>query len=184
MIRARKNLDGETAVPSSTRTVEDRADTDEAIVSRNVLVRDTGFHEDGWSGKYTRWNGVGSPSTLPDRAALDLESTALAEDIVPVFERIVLIRITFSSHVDGRGFSLARHLRLLGYRGRLRASGHILADQYAMTRRSGFDEVEIDPALAERQPEEQWLFRANWQSHDYQERLGRCPYIESGGQLD
>ena len=78
--------------------------------------------------------------------------------------------------MDGRGFSLARHLRLLGYRSRLRACGCILADQYAMARRSGFDEVEIDPALAERQSEEQWLFRANWQAHDYQERLGRSPY--------
>ena len=47
-----------------------------------------------------------------------------------------------------------------------------IADQYAMARRSGFDEVEVTAELAKRQPEEQWLFRANlWKEHDYQARL-------------
>ena len=40
-----------------------------------------------------------------------------------------------------------------------------------MARRAGFDEVEIDAALAARQPEEQWQARADWQAHDYQARL-------------
>jgi uncharacterized protein (DUF934 family) len=63
----------------------------------------------------------------------------------------------------------------LGYRGRLRARGHVLADQYAMARRAGFDEVEITAALAARQGQEQWLFRAKWQAHDYQARLRGQP---------
>ena len=138
-----------------------------------ILVRDTGFHHDDWRGEIVRWSREDDYAALPDGAALDVENNALAEDFVSLFERIALIRISFPSHLDGRGFSLARHLRLLGYRGRLRAAGHVLADQYAMARRSGFDEVEIDPALARRQPEEQWLFRADWRKHDYQERLGR-----------
>lgn len=143
--------------------------------SPNILVRDAGFQDDDWPGEFIRWNGEDDHSALPAQAALDVENSARAEDIVPAFERIALIRIVSPSHLDGRGFSLARHLRLLGYRGRLRAAGHILADQYAMARRSGFDEVEIDSAFAQRQPEEQWLFRANWQTHDYQARLGRQP---------
>ena len=179
-----RDLDGETAMPSPTRTAEDRPDRGEAILSRNVLVRDTGFHQDDWPGEFTPWSGDGSLAALTPGAALDVENTVPAEDIVPLFERIALIRIAFPSHMDGRGFSLARHLRLLGYRGRLRASGRILADHYAMIRRSGFDEVEIDPALAARQPEAQWLFRANWQSHDYQERLGRRPHDGSRGTPD
>ena len=138
-----------------------------------ILVRDTGFRDDDWRGEFVQWSGEEDHSALPDLAALDVQNTASAEDIVPLFERIALIRIAFPSHMDGRGFSLARHLRLLGYRGRLRAAGHILADQYTMARRSGFDEVEIDPGFAERQSEEQWLFRADWRTHDYQERLGR-----------
>lgn len=141
--------------------------------SPRILVRDTGFQDDDWRGEFIRWGVEDDRAALPEGAALAVENTVQAEDIVHAFARIVLIRVAFPSHMDGRGLSLARHLRLLGYRGRLRASGHILADQYAMIRRSGFDEVEIEPALAERQPEEQWLFRANWQAHDYQERLGR-----------
>ena len=138
-----------------------------------VLVRDSGFQNDDWCGDFIRWSGEDALAALPTPAALDVENTARAESIVPAFERIALIRVAFPSHMDGRGFSLARHLRLLGYRGRLRACGCVLADQYAMARRSGFDEVEIDRALSERQPEEQWLFRANWRAHDYQGRLGR-----------
>ena len=82
-----------------------------------------------------------------------------------------MIRINFPASADGRGFTLASLLRGVGFQGRLRAKGHILADQYAMARRSGFDEVEIDDDLAARQPEAQWLARANWQSHNYQARL-------------
>ncbi|MEO0764362.1 MAG: DUF934 domain-containing protein, partial [Pseudomonadota bacterium] len=55
--------------------------------------------------------------------------------------------------------------------GRLRAKGHVIADQYAMARRSGFDEVEIADDLARRQPEAHWLARAEWRAHDYQSRL-------------
>ena len=54
---------------------------------------------------------------------------------------------------------------------RLRAAGHVIADQYAMARRAGFDEVEISPDLARRQPQEAWVFRADWRAYDYQNRL-------------
>ena len=84
---------------------------------------------------------------------------------------VPLIRIDFPSFADGRGFTLAAELRRRGYRGRLRAKGHVIADQYAMARRSGFDEVEISADLATRQPEDQWLARANWRAHSYQNRL-------------
>ena len=47
----------------------------------------------------------------------------------------------------------------------------MISDQYAMARRAGFDEVEISDELAARQPEAEWLFRSNWQQHDYQSRL-------------
>ena len=40
-----------------------------------------------------------------------------------------------------------------------------------MARRVGFDEVEIDESLAARQPEDQWLARANWRDNWYQARL-------------
>jgi uncharacterized protein (DUF934 family) len=84
---------------------------------------------------------------------------------------IALIRIAFPAFSDGRGFTLARRLRIMGYTGRLRAQGHVIADQYAMARRCGFDEVEISAELAARQPEDQWQVRADWRAHDYQSRL-------------
>ena len=82
-----------------------------------------------------------------------------------------MIRVDFPSFTDGRGFTIARRLRQMGFTGRLRARGHVIADQYAMARRSGFDEVEIDDALATRQPEDQWRARADWKAHDYQARM-------------
>ncbi len=82
-----------------------------------------------------------------------------------------LIRVAFPTFSDGRGFTHARTLRRMGYAGRLHAVGHLIADQYAMARRSGFDAVEIDADLARRQPEEQWRARADWRAHDHQSRL-------------
>jgi phosphoadenosine phosphosulfate reductase len=72
------------------------------------------------------------------------------------FHRISMIRVPFPSSSDGRGFSVARQLRMLGYRGRLRAVGHVLSDQFRGALRVGFDEVEIPSELAARQPEEHW----------------------------
>ena len=89
-------------------------------------------------------------------------------------DQISLIRVAFPSFADGRGFSIAKRLRLMGYKGRIRAAGHVLADQYALARRAGFDEVEISEDLARRQPEDQWLVHANWAEHDYQSRLRKA----------
>ena len=80
--------------------------------------------------------------------------------------------ITVESFADGRAFSLAKRLRLLGYTGRIRLKGDVLPDQYAMARRSGFDDIEISEAHARRCQEADWVFRADWRNHDYQSRLG------------
>lgn len=129
----------------------------------SVIVRDDGFARDDWSG------GFAPPSANASAKGLALGPDA---DVAGVdLAGVEAIRIVFPKFSDGRGFTLARRLRALGFRGRLRAAGHLIADQYAMARRSGFDEVEIDDALAERQPESQWLARANWRAHDYRSRL-------------
>ncbi|MEX0301892.1 MAG: DUF934 domain-containing protein [Leisingera sp.] len=122
-----------------------------------VIVTDTGFAQDDWTGGYEGAN------------VLELASDANLADVA--LDGVELVRISFPSFADGRGFTLARQLRLKGYEGRLRAFGHVIADQYAMARRSGFDEVELSDELAARQPEDQWLARANWQDHSYQARL-------------
>lgn len=122
-----------------------------------VVVTDSGFGGEDWSDDAENVVVLG-----PD---------AKAEEIEPDLASTSRIRIEFPSFSDGRGFSIARQLRRLGFQGRLRASGHVLSDQYAMARRSGFDEVEISREQATRQPESEWLFRANWSSNDYQSRL-------------
>jgi uncharacterized protein (DUF934 family) len=60
---------------------------------------------------------------------------------------------------------------MFGYVGELRATGPVIADQYAMARRVGFDSVEIPDDLAQRQPQAQWISRADWREHDYQAQL-------------
>ncbi|MFX0544523.1 DUF934 domain-containing protein [Roseovarius sp. S1116L3] len=131
----------------------------------SVIVTDAGFGPDDWTAPIT---------ALEDARAghgIDLASSVDPTELAGRLPEIALIRVDFPSSADGRGFSIARQLRLMGYKGRLRARGHVLADQYSMARRCGFDEVEIDAGLAERQPEDQWLFRADWRAHDYQARL-------------
>lgn len=107
----------------------------------------------------------------PGIRAVDLGPADLATALAGRLDRFDLIRIAFPAFNDGRGFTIARDLRRMGYAGRLRATGHVLADQYAMARRVGFDEVEITDALAARQPAGQWQFRADWQDHDHRARL-------------
>lgn len=133
----------------------------------SVIVTDTGFGPDDWN------HGFVPPEEVPRSAAVGvhLPSDADPERLRSRLHEIDLIRVDFPKSADGRGFTIAQRLRLMGFGGRLRAKGHVIADQYAMARRSGFDEVEIDEALALRQPEEQWLARANWRAHDYQSRL-------------
>ena len=133
----------------------------------SVIVTDRGFAPDDrtsgfvpledWPARDCAAGLDLAPDTNPDRLADLLAAPA--------------IRIRFPAFSDGRGFTLAARLRRLGYAGWLRAAGHVIADQYAMARRSGFDEVEIDADLAARQPEDQWLARADWPARDYQARL-------------
>lgn len=133
------------------------------------IVTDTGFAPDDL-------NATFAPSDdLPANGPLSVD-VAPDADLAPLLARLddlSTVRVAFPSFADGRGFTIARALRRAGYTGRLRAAGHVIADQYAMARRSGFDEVEISEDLAARQPEDQWLARADWQAHDYQSRLGR-----------
>lgn len=130
----------------------------------NVLVTDSGFGRDDWTEGFAE-------AQNRDAAAVHLGPETDPLDLVGKLDALRMIRVEFPAFADGRGFSIARQLRLMGYSGRLRAVGHVLADQYAMARRAGFDEVEIDTALAARQPEDQWLARADWRAHDYQSRL-------------
>lgn len=134
-----------------------------------VLVTDTGFAKDDWTADFVAPADMAANDT--PTLAIDLASDADPAELLGKIDQIDMIRVDFPSFADGRGFTIAAMLRRMGFQGRLRARGHVIADQYAMARRSGFDEVEISDDLATRQPEPQWLARADWQAHHYQARL-------------
>lgn len=143
----------------------------------SVIVTDTGFAPEDHPAGFVGLDDL----TVSDTAghAIDLANDADLERLVGFLDQVALIRVAFPSFADGRGFSIAVRLRSMGYRGRLRAFGHLLADQYPNARRSGFDEVEISDDLAARQPEPQWLASADWSERSYQARLRRAK--EAGG---
>ena len=120
----------------------------------SVLVTDSGFQP---------------VPALPETGAADLAHT---DDPASLdLTGLSLIRVHVPAFSDGRGFTIGRRLRMLGYTGILHAVGPMIADQYPMARRVGFDAVEIPDDIAARQPQAQWLARADWQAHDYLARL-------------
>lgn len=131
----------------------------------SVIVTDTGF------APATAVEAVKLADIAGHKGVLDLAHTDDPTLVEPYLADLTLIRVAFPSFSDGRAFTIARRLRMAGYKGKLRALGPVIADQYAMARRVGFDEVEIPDDLAARQPEAQWLFRADWKAHDYLSRL-------------
>lgn len=96
---------------------------------------------------------------VPGAVAVELPNDADARALGELLERARAIRIAFPGFADGRGFSLARRLRDLGYRGRLRAAGWLLPDQQGHACACGFDEIEIDAAALARHGPEAWARR-------------------------
>jgi uncharacterized protein (DUF934 family) len=131
----------------------------------SVLVTDTGFQP------AAPVDAVSLADIAAHRGALDLAQTDDPALAAPYLADLTLIRVAFPAFSDGRAFTIARRLRMMGYTAELRALGPVIADQYAMARRVGFDAVEIPDDLAARQPEDQWQFRADWQAHHYQAML-------------
>jgi uncharacterized protein (DUF934 family) len=135
-----------------------------------MIVTDSGFTAEDWAeGRILPFDALWSGQDLPeDTLAIDFPNDRDPDDLAPWLDRLALIRIAFPAMGDGRGFSQAARLRAMGFRGRLRAAGPLIADQYPAVRRTGFDEVEIPDALAERQPAPDWRPPAR---PDYRARL-------------
>jgi uncharacterized protein (DUF934 family) len=69
-----------------------------------------------------------------------LASDERAEDLKSDIARFSVIAVDFPKFADGRGYSIAHHLRVrLGYTGELRAIGDVLRDQMFYMQRVGFD---------------------------------------------
>ncbi len=136
-----------------------------------VLVTEAGFTADDWQGEILPFDTLETAETLPESGlAVDFPNDRDPALLAPWLDRLALIRVAFPAMGDGRGFSVGRDLRAMGYSGRLRAAGPLIADQFRFARGVGFDEVELPDAVAERQPEEQWTLRPQG---SYQDRLLR-----------
>ncbi len=101
----------------------------------------------------------------------------LASDFDPSVETLhfdnhTIIGIEFPSHSDGRGFTIAKKLRRLGFNGRLRAVGPVIPDQFADLIACGFNEIEISEEQLLRQPLEHWQLALGQYSNSYQSENG------------
>ena len=141
-----------------------------------VIIRDGKFCEDEWlaaGGAFIPLDhfDLETHERDPEVTGLDIPNSTDAAAIEGLLELVSAIRIPFPSFADGRGFSIAKRLRQMGYQGLLRANGHILADQYPLALRSGFDEIELPAPIAGRQPEKQWRDNITRVENNYQDRL-------------
>jgi uncharacterized protein (DUF934 family) len=98
----------------------------------------------------------------PDAHAVRVEAGEDVRKLIPHFDRLKLVEISFPRFRDGRGYSAARILRESGYTGELRAEGDVLVDQILFMRRCGFD------SFAPAQPLDARLV---------EEALGRFPFV-------
>ena len=148
-----------------------------------TLVTAEGFVADRWRRLDAAAELVGSriivaPERLDAALAAGVDGVgvelAAEADLGLVLRRLGSLRLIvlrFASFADGRGFSLARQLRRLGFTGRLRAAGHLIPDQWAFLRDCGFDEVELDDPIAARHGEAAWRAAAGAVIGSYQRRL-------------
>ncbi|WP_282610579.1 DUF934 domain-containing protein [Pelagibius sp. Alg239-R121] len=71
--------------------------------------------------------------------------------VVDDLERFSVVALEFPKFADGRAYSYARLLRdRYGFKGEVRAVGHVFRDQFLLMQRCGFDAFEVaDPAAVE-----------------------------------
>jgi len=146
-------------------------------MSEWVVITNKGFSSDDWIDRSV----IEPVNILSDnfreeqlkKAHLKLGNDFQVETLKSFLPYLNAISIEFPSEKDGRGFSLARRLRQLGYLGVLRATGHVTVDQYRHASQSGFNQIAIPTNLAKRMPEPYWQQQIDnfKSSYSYQEKL-------------
>src|SRR5580765_8389016 len=80
----------------------------------------------------------------PGKLGVWLDANEGPESIAADLQRFALVAVNFPKFGDGRGFSIARLLReRYGYKGELRAVGHITRDHLFFMESVGFDAFEL-----------------------------------------
>ena len=78
-------------------------------------------------------------------SGIQLNSDESLDEVTDDILYFSLVQFNFLSFKDGRPFSIAKTLRKkLNFKNEIRASGHVLPDQYIFLIRCGFDTVEIE----------------------------------------
>ena len=88
--------------------------------------------------------------------ALPVGDVASHEQITQLLDQPT-VRLQVDGFADGRGFSVARQLRLLGFTGVIEVIGDLLPDQLPMAAASGIDAILIRAEHARRCEQSQWL---------------------------
>jgi len=103
------------------------------------------------------------------RLGLVVDNAIDPDDIREFLQHVDLIALEFPAFTDGRAYSQAHQLRThLGFKGELRATGAVLADQAAFLTRVGFDTFHTES----NQPMDVWKSAAGSMSVAYQRGYG------------
>ena len=142
--------------------------------SARIVVDAAGFHLDDWHkrARFTPEDLAGLDAKTGASGVLVLDASQRVEDLTPWLNVLTAVEITFDNAGDGRGFSLARALRGLGYARDIRASGGIHVDQFRHALQCGIDAVILTREAASRMPEQHWRNAAATTAMSYQARLG------------
>lgn len=152
------------------------------------LLDDSGLRNDPWTriAADAAWPNAGDvlvdfnrreDAPIGAQFGVDVGPNVDLDALIADQGRFALIAVQFPKYADGRGFSIARRLRAAGYDGRLRAVGPVIADQFDYLRACGFDEIEVDAVVADRQPFEQWRIARGALSRRYQRGYGETASV-------
>ena len=120
-------------------------------------------------------NREGCFTAVPDDHAIEhvlhVGDATYHDQIMPLLDQRA-VRLKVDGFSDGRGFSVARQLRLHGFTGVIEVIGDLLPDQLPMAAAAGVDSILIRAEHAERCEEAQWRRKSA-----YRDRFG---YQRSG----
>ncbi|RDJ24243.1 DUF934 domain-containing protein [Bosea caraganae] len=148
---------------------------DKTGAKADVWTRSEGAAIDNISHALVTWEALPealAQKTRDQRIGVIIPNDISIAELKLVLRQLSLVAVSFPAFSDGRGFSLAKLIRNHGFTGALRASGPLIADQFAYAISCGFDEIELPDTSAGRQPAEQWLKAVAQISHGYQRGYG------------
>ena len=113
-----------------------------------ALIR---INQEGQFSEITHGDAVANALRVGDVASHDQITQLLDQPVV---------RLQVDGFADGRGFSVARQLRLLGFAGVIEVIGDLLPDQLPMAVASGIDAILIRAEHAKRCEENHWRLKS------------------------